>query len=141
MTDSVPSVYDLRQEREKLEAFLWEQTEWRGSAETMIKVLDAVDRYADLRAGVPELAEVRTTLLMPKSGPVTDPGRLEITDPLSGQRFVWGAPIGPGQVQCRACFRIQEEEEFRRDSTTKSGRLPRCKTCVREKCYVKAGAV
>lgn len=140
MTERLPTPHDIHQERENLEAFLWGQTEWRGSADTMAKILDAIDHYADLRAGIPGLLEARTAQLR-GDAPLPRSTELSITDPVTGHVFVWGAPTAPGQTQCRACFRVQPDTAFGRDKDAKSGRLPRCKTCVRERCYIKAGAV
>lgn len=132
----------INQEREVLEALIWECTEWRGGHETVDKILAAVDRYASAKAEflrtsdngrvvvstvhpvsvesvtveVGEVTEVREDRVLEASSPLV----VIDVDPSSGKN-------------CKACGDWKPFEEYTRDRTRSDGHLSRCKRCVKEK--------
>lgn len=102
--------------REALEATLWELTEWRGAAERISQLLDAIDVYVDERINA-----------LATNWSADDRG--DATTRTSDGPIV----VQDGERLCRACLVPKPTNDFTRDKNAYDGYMIRCKRCVRDK--------
>jgi hypothetical protein len=132
---------EINEEREALEALIWELTEWRGSRETVDRIMAAVDLFSTNKAkflhaggdgdqpqpitmasGQPTVTQVAARDLERHMLLISE---RSLTDTITES-------IRAGERICKACFLPKPQTSFTKDKSRSDGLLSRCKQCVKE---------
>jgi hypothetical protein len=138
----------IDEEREHLEALIWECTEWRGSRETVDKILAAVDRFATAKAEFLRQYDTPRGQNSHKPKPTQEqielaiqaierrahePAVLAIEAEAEDETAKKIVEAPAGGKECKACKTWKSFDDFTKDKTRSDGYLSRCKRCVKEK--------
>lgn len=134
-------VTKLADQRDRLEALLWQKLEWRGPSDPVNEIMAAVDAYASAKAGFLVAAQphrARPTEPEPEPTPeVTEalaqlealPATSQRVSPARSAEII---AMGTGK-ECRACGAVKLYDAFNKDRTRADGYLGKCKKCVKDK--------
>lgn len=133
----------LADQRDRLEALLWQKLEWRGPSDPVNEIMAAVDAYASAKAGFLVAAQpqrARPTTDGPAAEPTPEAvealAQLEAlqaaTTPAGTARSAEILAMGTGK-ECRACGAVKLYDAFNKDRTRADGYLGKCKKCVKDK--------
>jgi len=124
-------------QREKVEALIWELSEWRGKRGAVDKIMVEVDRLSTMKA---EFIGQRAVRVRPVDGfnPVEETDDARRLEEYMIETAAQPAAEPPetrlpsvDEKECKACGHVKSKSDFTKDRTRADGYISRCKACVK----------